>query len=746
MFQRRFWVILFAVLLPIAISCSGSPEVKKAKHLERSDSYFAEQRFKEAIIEYKNVIQLDGSNAYAFERAGLAYLELGEAANAFAFLSKARDLNPENLEVRLKLGKLYLLGRKPAESREEANAILERDPKHLEALVLLCEAAMSPEELDEALQRMKEVEADHRDQPRYHMALGTLYFKKKDLIKAESAFMDALAGKSDVPEAHMALGDIHLIKKDFAQAEQEYKAAADLAPGGTQAQLKLADFYLRTGKPDQAKQVLEGVTAKAPDFIPALYRLATLALDQNKTEDAIKYLDPVFAKNPSDPEGLKLRGRANLMQRKTTEGLQDLEAVLKVRPEGAQAQYLIRLAAIQAGDIAQAKTNLQAVLNAEPNFTEAGLRLAEIQLREGNYQPVIELVGRLFEKQPKTARVYYLLAAAYTGNKEWPKAVEASRKLMEMDSADARGPFMLAFALREQGKKEEARECFEEASRLSPDRSEPVAELVTLDLAEKKPEVALKRVTKQLARFPEDAGLHFLLGRVHLARKDSSLAEAEFLKSAELDPKMISAYVALTELYAASQNFEQASAKLEAALKANPDNVPLLMLAGMISQQRGDHQRAQQAYEKILAINPGFAPAANNLAWIYSEIQGDQDKAFRLAQKAGEGGPDDPQIADTLGWILYKKGNYEWALSYLKESAAKLSSNAEVQFHLGMTQFKPGDAPAARQALERGLGIGLYHSKVIVEAHHGSIEVESRQGEGSTFRVLLPLVSTRQAP
>lgn len=40
---------------------------------------------------------------------------------------------------------------------------------------------------------------------------------------------------------------------------------------------------------------------------------------------------------------------------------------------------------------------------------------------------------------------------------------------------------------------------------------------------------------------------------------------------------------------------------------------------------------------------------------------------------------------------------------------------------------------------DRGLGIGLYHSKVIVEAHRGSIEVESREGEGSTFRVLLPV-------
>lgn len=40
---------------------------------------------------------------------------------------------------------------------------------------------------------------------------------------------------------------------------------------------------------------------------------------------------------------------------------------------------------------------------------------------------------------------------------------------------------------------------------------------------------------------------------------------------------------------------------------------------------------------------------------------------------------------------------------------------------------------------DRGLGIGLYHSKVIIEAHRGSIEVESRPGEGSTFRVLLPV-------
>jgi putative PEP-CTERM system histidine kinase len=40
---------------------------------------------------------------------------------------------------------------------------------------------------------------------------------------------------------------------------------------------------------------------------------------------------------------------------------------------------------------------------------------------------------------------------------------------------------------------------------------------------------------------------------------------------------------------------------------------------------------------------------------------------------------------------------------------------------------------------KRGMGIGLYHSKMIVEAHHGRIEVESQPQKGSVFRVVLPL-------
>jgi putative PEP-CTERM system histidine kinase len=40
---------------------------------------------------------------------------------------------------------------------------------------------------------------------------------------------------------------------------------------------------------------------------------------------------------------------------------------------------------------------------------------------------------------------------------------------------------------------------------------------------------------------------------------------------------------------------------------------------------------------------------------------------------------------------------------------------------------------------KQGMGIGLYQSKMIVEAHQGRIEVESEEGKGSVFRVMLPM-------
>src|SRR4029453_14051812 len=148
-----------------------------------------------------------------------------------------------------------------------------------------------------------------------------------------------------------------------------------------------------------------------------------------------------------------------------------------------------------------------------------------------------------------------------------------------------------------------------------------------------------------------------------------------------------------------SGRYNEAVAKLDQALNVDPRNASAQMLLAVLHEGKGELAKAQQGYERILALDPRFAPAANNLAWLYSEHGGDKERALELAQRAKQGAPEDPHISDTLGWILYQRGVYQRAASLLKESAAKLPDSPVIQYHLGMASLKAGDKDGARKAL-----------------------------------------------
>src|SRR6516162_142509 len=126
------------------------------------------------------------------------------------------------------------------------------------------------------------------------------------------------------------------------------------------------------------------------------------------------------------------------------------------------------------------------------------------------------------------------------------------------------------------------------------------------------------------------------------------------------------------------------------------------MQLAMINEQVKHFDAARDGYEKLLAVAPNSAAALNNLAVLYSEHFGQLDKAYDLAKKAKET-VNEPHIADTLGWILFKRGDYSGALPLLQESVAKLPNLPENQFHLGMTYYMLGEEGPARVALQKAV-------------------------------------------
>jgi len=180
-------------------------------------------------------------------------------------------------------------------------------------------------------------------------------------------------------------------------------------------------------------------------------------------------------------------------------------------------------------------------------------------------------------------------------------------------------------------------------------------------------------------------------------------AEKAFRDAIRIDDSVQISYMNLAELYRRTDRVDDAVKEYEMALAKNPKLISAHMMLGMIAEKREDLAEAKQHYQESLKINKSFAPAANNLAWIMAEEGTDLDQALYYAQVAREQAPSDPNIADTLGWIYYKKNAYLKAVSFLREAADKLHGNPVVYYHLGMTQLKKGDNAEAKKALNTAL-------------------------------------------
>ncbi|TMQ01481.1 MAG: tetratricopeptide repeat protein [Verrucomicrobia bacterium] len=368
-----------------------------------------------------------------------------------------------------------------------------------------------------------------------------------------------------------------------------------------------------------------------------------------------------------------------------------------------QVKYQLAVAHLRNKDLPKATASLNEATALDPNYAEALLLLAQINMRKGETAAVINSLTQLIRQRPQLAQAHLLLADAYRieGNLEGTLGVY--RRLLELNPKDPQPPLLIGLVLLQQNKRAEARKSFEKSLEQAPDYLLALEQLVELDVADKQYAGALQRVRTLIEKFPKAAELQLFLARIYDAQGETTEAEAALQKAVELQPNYRPAYLALAKIYVRSNRYQQALEKLEGVLARNPKDVTALMQVGMIKTEMKDFSTAAATYEKILAVNPKFSPALNNLAYLYSERLGRLDEAYKMARQARDLLPSDPYTADTLGWILYKRGEYSWALSLLQESAEKLPSSAEVQLHLGMAHYMMDEAGPARIALQRAL-------------------------------------------
>jgi tetratricopeptide (TPR) repeat protein len=234
-----------------------------------ADHYSKDGFFLKAIAIYKKINKLDPSKLEVYARLadlyakqGLAmeaksqyqvladyYLKHGDPPNAVQIYKKISELDPNSINVHVKLADLYVQVGKTAEALKEYDRVGR----------MLLKRAM----LDEAVQVFrKALKIDPRNTDLVD-SLVTALLEAKDFENARQIVETALEGNRDHPKLLAMMGRIQLGRGDAAAARTTLERAAEADPNEPSVRETLADLYLKQGEADRALDMMAPLAERA---------------------------------------------------------------------------------------------------------------------------------------------------------------------------------------------------------------------------------------------------------------------------------------------------------------------------------------------------------------------------------------------------------------------------------------------------------------------------------------------------
>jgi len=742
---KTYSVVIAAIVLQLTmIAATGctqeSAEQQKIRHKEQAIAYFDKGQYREAVIELKNLLKFAPSDPDAHYRLALTYLKLGtltDLQQAFQELSTTIELNAANQDAQLKFGQLYFLANEPGNARKHADIVLAVAPDNKDALILRGRSLLSEQKFAEGIAELKKaIELDHENIAVY-LDIARAYAQIKDFKSAETTLAQAQAVKPGSIEVQLALGDIQLVQGKQNLAELEYKKAVDLAPDKPETNLKLAGFYILTKRFAEAEstyakwaqvaphdekpllaagefyQVVGQLEKASNNFQKALEvnpkssdardRFIGFLIDSGRLDDAEKRTKAILDENSKDVSGRLFDGRLKVARGQMDEAITVLLPLSSEQPRLPLVHRFLGIAYAAKSSTAESIKEFREAVRLDQNSFQSHVLLASAYLNNGDTDGAINETETALRLNPGNVQAMQLLGESYMRKGDTGKSKKSFETLIKAAPHHALAHYRLGLFARAQQNDTEALAHFEQALKPNPNYIDPLAQIVGIKLGQGKTAEAGDRLIRHRELVPQNAAVEALLGEFYMSQKQYDLAETAFKKTIELNDGMMGAYTNLAALYMRAGKVEQALQEYEAALKKNPKLVSAIMALGMIHESRKEYDKAEAQYQKALQISPRFAPAANNLAWLMADRGGNLDVAMGYAQTAREVAPSDPNIADTLGWIYYKKNVLLTAVSLLKEATEKLPKNPTILYHLGMALHKTGDQSGAKNALEQAL-------------------------------------------
>ena len=677
-------------------------EAKRKRHLKRAESYYQKNDLQKAELEYLSAAKLGKTHdPLIMARVGSIYHAQGRTFEAYQVLIKAKELNAEDLEIRYKLGTVMVALQRFGPAREEALFIIGKKPDHTGAVMLLADTSHSPATNAVTRAKLQSLIQNGANTWAAHAALASIYLRETNMAAAELEVQEAAKLNAQAPEVKLLQARIAASQNQGEKSWALLKSAMDTAPAHSPIKLQYVLSKMQAGDTATAKKVLDDLLKETPDDTSAWILRGKIALAENDFAECERIAQKVLAWNARSYDIRLMHARAQLLQGKKAESLREFGQLDAMYPKTPEIKYETAVAHVQNGAASEALKSLDEALQLAPGYVPAILLRAQLKLRMGGVGEAITAMLALLKADPSNVQGKMILASAYKAMGQLDQASSIYAELAQQYPNHPELRAYIGFIHAQQGRPAEARKLYEEALKISPYYFPATEELIDLDIKEKKLTEARKRADDLLVLHTNAPGAMIIAAKVALATGDTNNAMRMLKEVSQKMPEASGVYALMAQIESASGNNKNAIEQFKQTVERNPKSPAANLQLALAYDREADYANARKQYELVVKLNPRVALAWNNLAYLLSERVNDLDAALTAAGKARELQPSDPDIADTLGWIHFRKGEFPQALNLLREAAVLRPNVAEVIYHLGRVEYVMGQEDAARVSFQK---------------------------------------------
>lgn len=661
-------------------------------YIRRSEIGLARGKSSDALQSAMTAVELAPTDGMAHMQLGIVHLaRLREASikretpeesiyqAAEKSLLKAAELFPHGVVARIERGRLYSVwkdhGDQAIASFKDAVAVADTNENRGKAAAAAIQYARATN--NEEFQRF---------------ALQTMV----EAIPENLAAWDELAALED--------------RREKGAGDAVYKRLIEARPKDTAAQMHYAGFLFTNDRFDECFALLDEQSKTSSEPALVLDYVVALQLRRSETDAARAALDRLVKEHPTHPRTELAKGRVALADNRTDEAADGLRRYVGME-DTAEGQRLLALAELRRRNFPAATAAVDRAIQLEGADVETLRLKANVHANANDFQQVLLTLNRVARESGElrpSEKLMYAQALYATGRRPAAKAVLEEQLAGEKPSVAV----MLEFAQREaQTEPERSRGYLEQVLAKNPNNPAALRMMAQLDLGAGRSHEALARIDKAAENGPLTPALILLRAQILAADKDYVKAEEEARRAFAASPNLPGALELLANIYVAQNRLDEAIASFQEAEKVGALPVSGQQLLARLHNAAGHRAEAKVLYEKVLASRSDLYGAKNDLAWLLAEEGTDLERALSLAQEAQQAEPENAEIADTVGYVYYKKGLYDPALEQFKyavELSGRSGNDAQIErpeyhYHVGLALKSLGRNDEAAPAFERAL-------------------------------------------